>query len=215
MGGMVLYAYLATRPRAPVLAGVTIASPVRFSVRVPEPLHRIGEAMLSLPLGDIVRQRLVIGALWWLLGPTSGIEVGMNTANIDRADVGRALQLSLSNVSRFKLQQLSRWALEGTFTSMDGRVDYRDALAGVATPLLVVAGTADRLATPAAVRLALERLPSATYHEFGRPHGHALDYGHVDLILGRAAPREVFPLVAGWLAEQAGTPCPGGGDTPS
>ncbi|TMB22032.1 MAG: hypothetical protein E6J59_04580 [Deltaproteobacteria bacterium] len=76
----------------------------------------------------------------------------------------------------------------------------------MATPLLVIAGTADRFATPAAVRLALDRLPSATYREFGRAHGHAVDYGHVDLILGRAAPTEVFPVVAGWLAEHARVP---------
>jgi predicted alpha/beta hydrolase len=203
MGGMVLYAYLGTRPGAPVRAGVTIASPVRFSVGGSVLLQRIGEAMLSVPLGDIVRQRLFLGALWWILAPTSGIEVGMNTANIDRRDVGRALRLSLGNVSRFKLRQFSRWAFEGTFTSADGRVDYLDALAAVATPLLVVAGSADRLATPAAVRLALDRLPSATYREFGRAHGDAVDYGHVDLILGRAAPTEVFPVVAGWLAKHS------------
>jgi predicted alpha/beta hydrolase len=205
MGGMVLYAYLGTRPRAPVRAGVTIASPVRFPGSSGL-LHRIGEAMLNIPLGDVVRQRLVLGALWWVLSPTSGIEVGMNAANVDRAEVGRALRLSISNVSRFKLQQLSRWSLEGKFASVDGRVDYLDALAGVATPLLVVAGSGDRLATPAAVRTALDRLPSATYQEFGRAHGHVVDYGHVDLILGRAAPTEVFPVVAEWLTEHASNP---------
>jgi predicted alpha/beta hydrolase len=201
MGGLVLYAYLGTRSRPPVRAGVTIASPVRVPGIGSGLLPRIGEAMLNIPFGDIVRQRLVVGALWWILGSTSGIEIGMNVANVDRGDVGRALRLSLTNVSRFKLQQLSRWACEGTFASVDGHVDYLRALAGVATPLLVVAGTGDRVAAPAAVRPALERLPSATYREFGRAHGDAVDYGHVDLILGRAAPTEVFPVVAGWLAE--------------
>jgi predicted alpha/beta hydrolase len=205
MGGMVLYAYLGTRARPPVRAGVTIASPVRFVVSGSPLLRRVGDAMLNVPLGDIVRQRLVLGALWWLLAPTSGIEVGMNAANIDRGDVGRALRLALTNVSRQKLQQFSRWTLEGTFASLDGRVNYLEALAGVTTPLLVLAGTGDRVARPAAVRLALDRLPSAsaTYRELGRAHGQSVDYGHVDLILGRAAPAEVFPVVAGWLAEQA------------
>ena len=159
--------------------------------------------MLGIPLGDVVRQRFVLGALWWLLAPTSGIEIGMNTGNIDRGDVGRALRLSLTNVSRFKLQQMSRWASEGTFASVDGDVDYLDALRGVTTPLLVTAGAGDRVARPAAVRLACEQLPpgSATYREFGLSNGDRVDYGHVDLILGRAAPAEVFPLVATWLAE--------------
>jgi pimeloyl-ACP methyl ester carboxylesterase len=127
----------------------------------------------------------------------------MNAGNIDRGDVGRALRLSLTNVSRFKLQQMSRWASEGTFGSVDGGVDYLEALGGVTTPLLVVAGAGDRVARPPAVRLAVERLPSASaaYREFSRAHGDRVDYGHVDLILGRAAPAEVFPAVAGWLAQ--------------
>jgi pimeloyl-ACP methyl ester carboxylesterase len=99
MGGMVLYAYLGTHARPPVRAGVTIASPVRFSAGGSTLLRRIGDAMLNVPVGgDIVRQRLLLGALWWILSPTSGIEVGMNVANIERADVARALRLSLSNV---------------------------------------------------------------------------------------------------------------------
>jgi predicted alpha/beta hydrolase len=213
MGGLVLYAYLGTHARVPVRAGVTIASPVRLLVSRSTLIRRVGEAMLSIPLGDIVRHRVMIGALWWLLSPTSGIEIGMNTANIDRGDVGRALRLSLTDISRLKLQQFSRWAFEGTFDSLDGGIDYLDALGGVTTPLLVLAGTGDRVARPAAVRLAVERLPSAsaTYREFGRAQGDAVDYGHVDLILGRAAPTEVFPAVADWLAKQAPPAGPGGG----
>ena len=204
MGGLVLYAYLGTRTRPPVRAGVTIASPVQFAASGSTVLRRLGDVLLGIPLGDVVLQRLLLGALWWLLSPTSGIEVGMNPANIDRGDVGRVLRLSLTNVSRIKIQQFSRWALDGTFTSFDGRVDYLDALAGVTTPLLVMAGAGDRVATPAAVRRAFERLPaaSASYRELGRAHGHAVDYGHVDLILGRNAPTEVFPIVAGWLEER-------------
>jgi pimeloyl-ACP methyl ester carboxylesterase len=205
MGGMVLYAYLGTTPAAPVRAGVTIASPVVFSAVSSMLLHRIGNWLLSIPTSDVVPQRLVLGGLWWILAPTAGLEVGMNTQNIDRAVVGRALRLSLSNVSRFKLQQLSRWALEGVFASFDGRIDYRGALAGITTPLLVIAGSGDRVSPPAAVRRALDHLPAAStsYIEFGREHGRAVDYGHVDLILGRAAPAEVFPAVAQWLREWA------------
>jgi hypothetical protein len=67
----------------------------------------------------------------------------------------------------------------------------------------VVAGSGDQLATPGSVRRALDTLPhgTATYLEFGRAHGHAVDYGHIDLVLGRRAPAEVFPILGRWLAE--------------
>src|SRR5206468_157227 len=83
----------------------------------------------------------------------------------------------------------ARWSVEGEFMSADRRIDYRRALAGVSTPVLAIAGAVDRLATPAAVQEALAHLPRGRTHyvEFGRTHGHSADYGHVDLVLGRAA----------------------------
>jgi predicted alpha/beta hydrolase len=205
MGGMVLYAYLGCHPDAAttVAAGITVAAPVAFPTASTSLVAWLGQLLLQVPLTDTVRQRWVLGALWHLVGQTDVLAVGMNPANIDRQEVGRALRRALSNVSRLKLQQLARWALEGEFASIDRRLDYRKALAGVRTPLLVAAGSADRLATPATVQAALAHLPAraASYLEFGRAHGHSVDYGHVDLILGRAAPAEVFPALTGWLAE--------------
>ena len=206
-GGLVLYACLGSRPDvAPlVAAGVTVAAPVVFPTTSSALVARIGELLLHVPFSDTVPQRWVLGALWHVVGQSSMLAVGMNPANVDRRAVGRALRRALSNVSRWKLQQLARWAIEGDFASADRSIDYRSALGGVATPLLVLAGSADQLATPASVQRALEHLPAQTavYREFGRAHGHVVDYGHVDLILGRAAPDEVFPTIADWLAEQA------------
>ena len=138
----------------------------------------------------------------------------MNPENVERHVIGHALHLFIENVQRAKLQQLALWALEGAFCSADGRIDYRTALNQVTIPILAIAGSADRLATPAAVRRALDhlRVPPATYLEFGRAHGHSTDYGHVDLILGRAAPTEVFPVVASWLGSLSGSqPAAGNG----
>ena len=207
MGGLVLYACLGSRPdiAALVAAGVTVASPVVFPATSSSLVARIGELLLHVPVGDTVPQRWVLGALWHIVGQSRVLAVGMNPANVDRRAVGRALRRALSDVSRLKLQQLARWSIEGEFTSADRSIDYRAALAGITTPLLVLAGSADQLATPVAVQRALEHLParSAIYREFGRAHGEAIDYGHVDLVLGRAAPYEVFPAIARWLAEQA------------
>jgi pimeloyl-ACP methyl ester carboxylesterase len=208
MGGLLLYAYLgagAEQVRR-VRAGVTIASPVEFPATSSELLHEIGAFLLSIPFGDMIYQRWILTALWALFGRSSALEVGMNPENVERHVIGHALRLFIENVPRAKLKQLALWALEGVFCSADGRVDYRTALSRVKVPILAIAGSADRLATPAAVRRALDHLPvpPATYLEFGRAHGHSTDYGHVDLILGRAAPTEVFPVVAGWLASRSG-----------
>jgi predicted alpha/beta hydrolase len=206
MGGMVLYAHLGCDPGdGRVAAGITVAAPVVFPPASASLFTWIGQLLLHVPFSDTVPQRWVLGVLWHLLGPTDALAVGMNPANVDRPTVGRALRRALSDVSRLKLKQLARWAIEGEFSSVDRAIDYRAALGGVRTPLLVVAGSADQLATPAAVQGALTHLPvgAASYLEFGRARGHSVDYGHVDLILGRAAPGEVFPVLTRWLAEHA------------
>lgn len=204
MGGMLLYAHLVRSGDPRVRAAVTIASPVEFPAASNALIGRLGELLLDLPFGETVPQRWALGALWIVLSRTTALDVGMNPDNVDRRIVGRALPASLADVSRAKLRQLASWSQRGVFRSVDDAIDYRAGLAGVRVPLFLAAGAMDRLATPAAVQRALDFLPptTTTYREFGRAHGHALDYGHVDLVLGRHAPSEVFPEIARWLAVQ-------------
>ena len=53
---------------------------------------------------------------------------------------------------------------------------------------------------------ALEHTAAATRAKvlrFGRRYGHAAEYGHFDLLLGRHAPNEVWPALLEWLGERA------------
>ena len=206
MGGMMLYAYLGGTDEPRLRAGVTIAAPVVFPAAGSSLFHDLGHLLLRVPFGETVHQRWVLTSIWTLaVRRASALEVGMNPANVELRVVGRALQLFMENVPRVKLQQLAGWARDGVFSSVDGGVDYRAGLARVTTPMLLIAGSADRVATPASVTRAFDHLsaPPAAYLEFGRAHGHSADYGHVDLILGRRAPDEVFSAVADWLAARA------------
>ena len=202
MGGMVLYAHLgvARRGTAPA-AAVTLGSPVVFPQVASELAHRIGSFLLALPFPGRVPQRPILGALWHLVGRTRAVAVGMNPDNVDHPLVGRALRRSITNVSRAKLCQLAQWARAGTFASTDGSLDYRRNLRRVETPTLVVAGACDRLATLETVAAAYEDIRTAAKRllVLGTEAGLGSNYGHVDMIFGRRAPDEVFPLIADWL----------------
>jgi predicted alpha/beta hydrolase len=204
MGGMVQYAHLGLAASgARPAAVVTLASPVLFPPAASTLVHQIGTALLALPFSDRVPQRVVLGALWHLIGWTRAIEIGMNPANIERVVVGTALRRAIGNPARAKLQQLARWAANGSFTTYDGSIDYRARLRHVDVPTLMVAGGMDRLSPPESVAPAYELLATATkrFIVVDRAHGFRSDYGHVDLIFGRDAPDEVFPLVAAWIGE--------------
>ncbi|HVP59333.1 MAG TPA: alpha/beta fold hydrolase [Myxococcaceae bacterium] len=103
------------------------------------------------------------------------------------------------------LRQLDDWSRHDAFRSRDGRIDYRARLRGVTTPVLVLGGIQDALATPQAVLGQAELLGSEdkTVRLFGRENGDTLDYGHGDLLFGEHAPMEVYPRIVCWVADRA------------
>jgi homoserine acetyltransferase len=78
-------------------------------------------------------------------------------------------------------------------------------LGAVRVPLLLLAAARDLQRPPESVRAAYEALGSAdkTFVCVGTESGFRVDYGHDDLLAGLAAPAEVFPLIAAWLAERS------------
>jgi hypothetical protein len=103
------------------------------------------------------------------------------------------------------LQQLADWNNHDAFRSRDRSVDYRARLRQLTTPVLVLGGSQDALATPDAVLRQGELLGSEdkTVMLFGRENGDALDYGHGDLLFGERAPLEVYPRIIRWVADRA------------
>ncbi len=77
---------------------------------------------------------------------------------------------------------------------------------GVLTPILVVAGKIDQLGFPPLVRRGYQALgsPRKKWLLVAEENGASADYGHIDLLLGENAARDVFTPVAQWLAEEAG-----------
>ncbi len=206
LGGLAVYAFVGTTPigREAVAAVVTLASPVLFPASAWRLFRRLGITLLSLPLPGTVPQREVVSFLWKAFELTGLIRVGMNPSNLDPHLAGRALRRSLHNVSLAKLRQLATWSSEQVFCSADRAVDYREGLRRFEVPILVAAGSDDHLAGLENVHLAMEEIASTdkTFVEFGEAQGHRANYGHVDLILGRHAPEEVFSRIATWLEQR-------------
>lgn len=103
------------------------------------------------------------------------------------------------------MRQLDDWTRHDVFRSRDGRIDYRARLRDVTTPVLVMGGSQDALATPAAVegQFALLGTEDKTLMLFGRENGDTLDYGHGDLLFGEHAPLEVYPRILRWISDRA------------
>ena len=177
-------------------------------------LVSIGGATSFKRTARSISGRLVRNLRWlrhrWLMrvvAPISGywhpspLQIIHNPENTDGVVQRRAMVNMIANFSRNELLQYSDWIMNDVFRSIDQRRDYRAELSRITTPALLLAGPRDMLATPDAVKATFEALGS-TDKQFmicSRAQGLSVNYGHFDLVIGREAPAEIFPLVARWL----------------
>jgi pimeloyl-ACP methyl ester carboxylesterase len=97
-----------------------------------------------------------------------------------------------------------RWhGLFGRFG--DAERDWWAGLADVRVPVLAVAAAGDLQDPVWACRKLAEQIPEECRHflELAKGEGFSDDFGHIEMLVSKAAEREVWPLVAHWLKHQA------------
>lgn len=189
---------------AQLAALVTVGSPAffRFPPRL-ERLTRLASRLTPWGAFPVAPLRLIAP----FAGRAPPPKVTMTTANLrnlDRRDQRFLVANVFAPMWGGVLRQLADWLAHDVFRSVDGCVDYRAGLATLQAPVLVVGGTVDFLAPPDVQRELFAALtaPTRELALFGRSYGHVIEYGHGDLVVGKAAPREVYPRIAGFLRQQ-------------
>jgi len=123
--------------------------------------------------------------------------------NVSPSALARFLYRGTVGLSPGVLRQFRSFLVEGCFTSADGKRNYTEQLERIETPLLAIAGNADNLALPEGVRHVYQHVSSEQkrFKVFGLAFDAQSDYGHLDLLLGRQAPNDVYPVIRKWLKE--------------
>lgn len=215
LGGAVVYA-AAPRAHGLVRGVVTVSGVFRWGGGAPalarlsrllDRSHRLRRAVgltRSLPLRLDVLGRAMARRADWLYAPTLPLPAeGWAPGSIEPELLRCYVSTAFDRTSGAILAQMGHWAASGRFCDASGRIDYAQAWAASGIPVLVIAGNRDRLAHPDLdVRPAYD-CASAQDRSFRCFGPDPLDYGHVDLIAGDAAPRTVWPCIAGWLEERA------------
>ena len=210
LGGLVSYA-VAPRARGAVAGVVSIGSPYHFCHGA-RGLAWLG-AMLQLVdrkveifAGDPAMELRLVGELVrsfraFVESPLYPLPFrGYHPANIERDVLSAHMSLAMDMGSIRVMREMFRWVKE-----REGRIDMAGGIEGFGDafedlrdlPLLVVAGAEDDLAPPASVRTAFDRSRAVdkTYRE--------VPAGHIDLLVGRAAPRTTWPILEAWLGRRA------------
>jgi len=212
MGGILLYAMLATHAEQAVLAGaVTVASSLDYGVSDTSLKH-------LLPLADpavlfnvpVIPLGALMSALHPLVSrpPYALSYLGYQVSARQMMDPALFKKLVLNNFCTVPVKLLLQLATvfqPGGLRDRSGTVIYKDGLKSCKVPVLAIAGDLDLICPPPAVLDTIKAFPGATvtYKLFGGKHER--HYGHYDLLCARTAKREVFPIVEDFLEKCDGS----------
>lgn len=174
--------------------------------------------------GLLRRLRLVrLDHLTRLLGPLLGrllpgpLKALQNKDNIEGSVYRRAMVNAVCGFSRTELLQYAEWLEHDTFTAIQHRRDFRADMATITVPTFFVIGPRDEIAPPDVMEATMGLLDEAEEKASllaSRMHGLSTNYGHLDLLIGRGAKRDIFTHLLGWLDRHAGVQIPEGRPRP-
>ncbi|NLX07060.1 MAG: alpha/beta hydrolase [Phycisphaerae bacterium] len=204
MGAMVMFAHLATGDPSAINSFVGVSGPmllVRPGNDVYELMAQQADFVRIGNLAAGTNFRAVVGTLTGSLSNTKIDELFMNDRNVDTGVLHAFYYTCEEDISPGQLDQLIRYLKTGHFHSYDGKIDYTALVEKIETPTFQLVGQLDNMIDPGCAKVIHERLASADkrFRMFGTINGHAANYGHDDIILGRHAAADVFPEITAWL----------------
>ena len=206
MGGMLLLQHEIHHPgsfQSMVIVGTPYLKGLKLQPRERRLLSTIATvAPETGPIG-LLPLRKVAGVAGHFSGMSNWFADGMviNGANTDPALLTRMAQEGISDLPVRLLREFHE-RINAT-DAYHGPFKFEELLHDVKCPTLVLSGTVDNIAPVDAVEKLAQLLGSTILHyrEMGVKNGCLTDYGHVDLLVGKRARQEVFPLVADFLRE--------------
>jgi len=207
LGGMVAYASLMTQAADAFAGVVTLASPGMTEIGN----EAIDRWIALRRLLWLAPPRIPVRWGAWLAAPVAPAIAASAPAllrdwfwhpdNFDLEIVRFMMRRGVEDLPRSLLIEFARWYETRRMSDRYDLFSFAEHLERVRVPMLVVAGSRDRLTPPADLARLVERLGSSdkTFVVAGHASGFAHEYSHVDLVLGRHAPDEIYPLVSEWL----------------
>jgi pimeloyl-ACP methyl ester carboxylesterase len=210
MGGLIGFEHLAApdaRGEADLAALVAIGSPLNL-VGTRADLRGLARLM---PLVRWLTPVVHLGFVTRLLSPWAGRlrvypeTLFTNPAQTPGAVLRHFMVEVVHDVSRRVLEELVARLLHDRSTTGRPVDAVRTGLARSPVPTLVLAGAADHIAPLRACDLGAQRAAcDHTWVELSRRAGAPVDFGHLDLVVGDAAPTHVYaPIVSFLLARAA------------
>lgn len=164
--------------------------------------------MASLSMGWLDQSRLSAAAIF-------GSQISEGQPYLNLRPLNWGVRAAISAYGRFPatlfglgnedeppgiLNEALTWKSKGRWVSGQGE-DYSQGLGKISIPVLAVGGVADTMDPATGCRAFWEMIGSRQkqFWLLGKEQGYRKDYGHVDMLVGRDAQREIWPRVLAWL----------------
>jgi pimeloyl-ACP methyl ester carboxylesterase len=207
MGGMIAYALLMSPVHQKIASAVTLGSPT---------MSKVGDPLLDfgVPYRSVLRflpRRVPIGTLARLGAPFAALlarvisrtinELGWCPGNGDVRLYRTLMLTAVDDLPASLLQEFARWYETKAMVDRYHMFDFTEQLERIQTPILIIAGSKDKLTPACDLEEVYRRVASRdkAFQIIGKQQGFAHDYSHADLVLGLHAPDDVYPVVVGWL----------------
>jgi pimeloyl-ACP methyl ester carboxylesterase len=213
LGGCIAYA-LADESKAHFHALVTICSPFDFRHAI-DRMKLLGRSVSwlvrSTPLERLIPRyfamdaigRLIRNNLWYFDSHANRLPCQIWVpGSVEREVLDDLLKFSFDRTSNEVIRFMLEWLTSGEFENKVRGIDYRQRMDSIACPTLIVAASKDELAPPNSVAAAFEHVgsPQKRLHILS-PDNTGFHWGHYDVLCGRTAPRQVWPVITDWLDE--------------
>jgi len=203
MGGMAMFAFLTSMDKEEtdeIANFVALGSPVIM----PQPPEKFVASLEEMPEWALKINAKYPAKSVAIAAPSLETPLDVmyyNKQNMDPERIARMYANVMDNFQVGVIRQMNILVRSGDFKSHDGKYSYRENLPKIVCPVLFVAAKADALGTPMSLNLSFKEVSSEdkTYLLLSRANGYRMNYGHCDMIMGKYAPKEVFPYLAKWL----------------
>jgi len=205
MGGILLMLHAIEQPTLPVERFVAIGTALDY--RPGNSVHR--RTNRARPLAGNWLKTLPFDALSRLNGMVAGVgpllpaeQMNFWRHNIEPEVMRRVLTTGFTPIPMRLLDDLATTFDDVGISRKNGSIAYLERAHEIRIPTCLIGGSRDAQATPEAIDDTARRLSGVSDLEvkyFGTQHGHANEYGHIDLVVGRNAETEVWPVISQFL----------------
>lgn len=210
MGGILMMLYAIEHPDAPVDRLLAIGSALDY--RPGKSVHRdtkkfrflAGDWLPTLPFRFLSQLNGTVAGY----GPLLPAEkMNFWRSNIEPEMTRHVMNTCFEPIPMRLLDDLATTFADAGLSRKKGELLYLPDAHRLVLPTCLIGGSRDAQAPTETIDETARLLRGAKDLEvvrFGKPHGHDDDYGHVDLLVGRRAQHEVWPVIGEYLGRVLG-----------